>query len=554
MYWRRSWVLLLVAAGARASAQEAEYQIRHAPYLQLGNAVLGAATDRVDILWQTVPAGPGTEDTFSVDYRADGGAWTSAGPVGSLDTGVEGRINHFVSITGLDHDRQYEYRVTHRRGKTIVDAYEDAFRTRLPGGDPRDFTFVAYGDSAGLSTVQNFRAVQDRINQLDASTDVAFSLLLGDNVYNVGSHSEFDARLDPAINPEAAQYIAGHIDYFAMGNHDVGTEGGRPSRENFSVPLNGPAGELHEHNYSFDYGQVHFATFDSNSLYSPARLDGQLDWLVADMQASDAPWKIVFAHHPVAGSPDKPESPADNYYRQVVSRLREAEVDLVMMGHSHTYHWSYPLLGQELGDAVYVLDPDREYLQGAGLVQIVAGTGGRSLRPGDFTQYPFLAAGYSTETDPPMEYGFARVDVTAERLTVSYVAADAGTVIDSFSIVANDVPTILGDMDGDADADFDDIAAFALALEDSRAYESAFGVSAVMKGDTDHDGDFDFDDIPGFVSLLSAGGSQSVPEPSSCVLALAGTACAMCWIVGRGRVLTSCRRRILLDRQPGGIT
>jgi hypothetical protein len=438
-------VFVGLLATSIADAAEPQFEVKHTPYLQLGDAPLGSPTDQIEILWQTVPGGSGSDDSFTVDYRLVGNpTWTGAGPIDTLDTGVGDRVNHFVPITGLQYDTDYEYRVVHSRGGAEVATYQDAFHTRLPVGDQKGFTFAAYGDSAELSTIANFRSVQDRINQIDAAEGVAFSLLLGDNVYPQGLHDQFDTRLDPSIDPELTQYVASHVDYYAMGNHDKIYGGdGQASRDNYSVPHNGPAsGETPEENYSFDYGDVHLATFDSNSYWDAVRLDVQLDWLVADMTASDAQWKIVFVHHPVAGSPDKPEQPGDNYYQQVVSRLRSAGVDLFMAGHSHLYHWTYPLLGEEGGEATFVLDTDKDYLKGAGLVQIVSGAGGRSLRNGTFTQFPFNAAGFSRDTDPVVEYGFARVDVTPEQLTVSYIAADDGAVIDSFTITAPE-PSVL---------------------------------------------------------------------------------------------------------------
>jgi len=85
---------------------------------------------------------------------------------------------------------------------------------------------------------------------------------------------------------------------------------------------------------------------------------------------------------------------------------------------------------------------------------------------------------------------------------------------------------ILGDMDFDGDADFDDIGVFVQGLTDPAGYEAAFGVPSFVKGDTDQDGDHDFDDIAGFVQILTgrAGTTAmvgSVPEPSSLALVLA---------------------------------
>ena len=183
----------------------------------------------------------------------------------TIDTGASGRVNHFVDITNLGHDQAFEYRVRHLRAGNILATYESGFQTRLSAGDNAPFQFVAYGDSAYTPNIQNFRNVQDRINQIDP----AFAVLLGDNAYDSGTHAELDARFDPTLNPEATAWNAGHIDYLGVGNHDVGSASGQQTEDDFAVPIpvtgvtapaEPPAGERPEHNYSFDYGLVHFVT------------------------------------------------------------------------------------------------------------------------------------------------------------------------------------------------------------------------------------------------------------------------------------------------------
>lgn len=438
--------LLTVAAVAP------QYAVKQAPRLQPGNAPLmgypGGELDRVDLLWQTIPAGAGTSDSFVVDWRpVGGGDWQAAGLNTAIDTGVEGRIVHSATITGLAWDADYEYRVRHLRAADVVTTYQHAFHTRLAAGDDASFSFVAYGDSAS-GTAAGFRTVQARINQVDP----AFAVLLGDNVYAVGSHAEADARFDPLVNPEAAAWMASHVDWLGLGNHDVATANGLPSEQSYSVPIPvagvtapaaPPAGERPEHSFSWDYGSVHFVTFDTNALNSATRLDGLLDWVVADLAASTARWKIVYGHHPLAGVPDKPESPAGNYYQQVVNRLKAAGVDLFMTGHSHTYAWTYPLTGQVEGVATYEdHGADDHFHAGIGLTQLVSGVGGVGVRNGDYGQFPFVAEGFSGSTPVAARLGFSQIDVTADALTVKYVAADDGAVIDSFRIEKEAVQTV----------------------------------------------------------------------------------------------------------------
>jgi hypothetical protein len=96
------------------------------------------------------------------------------------------------------------------------------------------------------------------------------------------------------------------------------------------------------------------------------------------------------------------------------------------------------------------------------------------------------------------------------------------TTQEGWIIVTATPPLAMGDMDCDGDIDFDDIDPFVLGLNNPSLYETTFGVPPAVKGDMDGDGDFDFDDIPGFVDALRAGGQESVPEPATLVLVIAG--------------------------------
>ena len=422
------------------------FNVNHSPHLQLGDAPLdgfqGSETDQVELLWQTIPGVGNGNDSFVVEYRLanSSGPWTRAsGAEQRNNIGIDGRINHSVEIDGLAYNTQYEYRVQQLRGTSVVETFQNTFKTRLAAGDKTSFSFAAYGDSAYRNNISGFRQVQGQINQKNLN----FSLLLGDNIYDSGSQTEADLRFDASINPEAAAWSASKIDYVAFGNHDVRTQGGDPTEDNYSVPIPivglsspvaPPASETPEHNYSFDYGDVHFITFDTNALNDANRLDGILDWVEADAQASDAKWTVVFGHHPLSGGPEKGERPGDNYYNQVVSRFNAVGVDLFLTGHSHTVSWTYPLIGVQNGRATYVEDTDKNYDKGAGLVQGIFGAGGKDLRKGDFGKFPFIAAGFSASTNPKSEFGFAQVDVTQNQLKVSYIAADDGSVIDSFTI------------------------------------------------------------------------------------------------------------------------
>jgi hypothetical protein len=88
----------------------------------------------------------------------------------------------------------------------------------------------------------------------------------------------------------------------------------------------------------------------------------------------------------------------------------------------------------------------------------------------------------------------------------------------------------LGDMNGDGNTDFGDLAGFGQAVSNAAAYRTAFPhLNRVGRGDVSGDGNLDFGDLAGFGQVLlgtaptgsgsGLGGGSAVPEPTSCVLA-----------------------------------
>ena len=106
-----------------------------------------------------------------------------------------------------------------------------------------------------------------------------------------------------------------------------------------SYPFNGPAGWETE-NYSFDYGNVHFAILGVNE---PELVN---DWLKADLQATDKTWKLGAYHFPIYYS--GPESQNDDAYPMMRESMEM--LDLLFSGHEHNFSRSYPIRNEELFD------------------------------------------------------------------------------------------------------------------------------------------------------------------------------------------------------------
>ena len=531
-----------------------QYTVNHPPRLQPGDMPLAGTPaydgfDRLDLVWQTLTVGEGDQDSFDVKYRKVGDAlWTTiTDPIHSFEAISAPRVMHSATLQGLDWNSGYEYQVNHLRGGEVVETFANSFRTRLKQGDEQAFSFAAYGDSANAGPkIVNFRAVQDQINQ----QDLDFSVLLGDNVYTFGTHNEADHRMKPSISPEAADWTARKMDYFGVGNHDFFVEMGQTSRDLYAVPTpvagrnahaSLPSGEFAEHSYSFDYGNTHFVTFDTNlvdftvdPIERETRINRLLDYVVADLAASDAQWKIVYGHHPFIGT-EKRMSPDDVYFKAIMERLGNADVDLVMLAHSHSVSWTYPMTGFSdrdengtitMDEVEFVRDDDQSYTKGAGLIQSVTGVGGGSLRSTTYDE-PMFAQGFSLhESTGPLEHGFTRVDVTPSTLTVSYISAATGEIMGDtnangrrdtdelffgkFEIVDPNVAS--PDVNQDGEVDSTDIDALFAAIRENSQHDR-FDLDSnqqIERADVDYLLRSHLDSLPGDANLDGLFNSQDL--------------------------------------------
>jgi PKD repeat protein len=118
----------------------------------------------------------------------------------------------------------------------------------------------------------------------------------------------------------------------ALGNH----EGHAPLYYSlFSTPAGGGTGG--EQWYSFDYGNAHFIALDTDYDYSLG--SAQYNWLVRDLQATQADWSFVFTHYSPFSS--GPHGGSANEQQLLVPLFEQYEVDMVFAGHDHLYERSF---------------------------------------------------------------------------------------------------------------------------------------------------------------------------------------------------------------------
>jgi len=121
----------------------------------------------------------------------------------------------------------------------------------------------------------------------------------------------------------------------------------------------GPSVQIdHQSNYSFDYGTAHFLFLDADphlfndNLPSTNAFNAAppvftayptalREWIINDLDSSNALWKIVVFHQPAFSSGDA--TIVNNQMRAIAKLLEDHGVNMVFNGHEHNYQRTLPV-------------------------------------------------------------------------------------------------------------------------------------------------------------------------------------------------------------------
>jgi len=402
--------------------------VTRGPYLQMG------APNSLIVRWRT---------DAPTDSRVRFGTDPANLNLSAGDSAVV--TEHQVALTGLNPDTQYFYSAgTTSRPLTTNSAL--TFYTPPVAGSSQPVRVWVLGDSGTANT--NAAAVRDAYYSFTGTRYTDLLLMLGDNAYEIGTDSEYQA----AVFNMYPQTLGQTVLWPTIGNHDTAQSTNPPADlpyfNMFSLPTQGEAGGLPsgtEKYYSFDFANIHFVCLDSMS--SDRSPNGaMLTWLGNDLAANTRSWLVAFWHHPPYS---KGSHNSDTEIELVQMRqnalpiLENYGVDLVLSGHSHAYERSklidrqYGLStqvspanilnggsGRENGDGAY-LKPSAGPIPHAGVVYAVAGCAGETA--GGTLNHPVMYISLS-------ELGSMVLDVSGDRLDAKFLNY-AGAVRDYFTIV-----------------------------------------------------------------------------------------------------------------------
>jgi len=416
----------LVAVLASCQFAPAEV-LERGPYLQIGTP------SSIIVKWRTDVSTVGV-----VKYGA------SAASLTMTAQDVSSTTEHEVLVSGLVADTTYFYSIGSAAVTLAGEDSEHYFVTSPPAGTAKQTRLWVIGD-AGTANA-SARAVRDAYVSFLGAEKTDLLLMLGDNAYNSGTDSEYQA----AVFDMYPQILRNTVVWPTLGNHDAATQP-PPYYDIFTLPTAAEAGGVasgDEAYYSFDYANVHFVCLDSQeSSRSPG--GPMLTWLTNDLNANTQPWVIAFWHHPPysKGSHNSDTESKLIDMRTNANPIIEAHgVDLVLGGHSHAYERSLlidghyglsgtfvcdPALGggnacgsgQEENDGLYQ-KPDVAGSANQGAVYTVAGSSGKT--GGGTFDHPAMFLSISV-------LGSVVLDINDDRLDATFLDS-TGNILDYYTV------------------------------------------------------------------------------------------------------------------------
>ncbi|MFC2125176.1 metallophosphoesterase [Bacteroidota bacterium] len=357
---------------------------------------------------------------------------------------------HIIKLSGLTASTKYFYSIGNLKNKL--------------SGRIRDYYFITsprapYNEAVRIWVLGDFgtgdpfaKAVKKGYLKYRKKNHTDLWLMLGDIAYYNGSDEEFQQGLFDDIYDELFRNT---VSWPTVGNHDGRSANSEyqsgPYYDIFSLPVRGEGGGIPSNTeayYSFDYGDIHIISLDSED--SDRGIEGKMvQWLINDLNQNKSKWLIVFFHHPpyTKGSHDS-DNERDSGGRMKEMRenilpiLEKHGTDLVLSGHSHAYERSHRISSHygssenfntsniiqlyetesRRSTANYTKSNDHQ-----GTIYVVCGVGCYKPRIGSL-DHPAMA--FSSNK----HYGSMSIEIQGDKLYAAFINSK-GKVKDSFCIV-----------------------------------------------------------------------------------------------------------------------
>ncbi len=445
------------------------------------------------IFAQTVIRGPylqsPTENTIVIKWRTDVPTnskvqyGTSLSNLDMVATSNGSNTEHTITLTNLTPSTTYYYAVGNSTSQLTTPSESYRFKTNPIPGIAVPTRVWAIGDFGKGNAEQV--AVKNSYMQYDDSSKTDVWIWLGDNVYNDGTDAEYQQKL---FQLNGFSNVFNWLPFWpSPGNHDYNTvweesaffgipysnidfeDHQGPYFEMVHVPTQAEAGgypSQYELFYSFDYGDVHFLSLNSEVYDFTQTFSGinqMKQWIEQDLMQNTRTFTIAYFHQPPyskgSHDSDAPEELVMKAMRErVIPLLEEYDIDLVICGHSHVFERS-KLIHGHYGNS-FSFEPTtmlKDSTNGNFAQGNAYRKDGLNSTP-DGTVYVVCGNSGSREAAPSLNYpimefvdggdqacGSFIMDIYKNRLDAKYLHMN-GTVMDEFTILKSNLEVQVPDV------------------------------------------------------------------------------------------------------------
>jgi hypothetical protein len=386
------------------------------------------------------------------------------------------KTEHTITLTNLTPSTTYYYAVGNSTSQLTTPSESYRFKTNPIPGVAVPTRVWAIGDFGKGNAEQV--AVKNSYMQYDDSSNTDVWIWLGDNVYNDGTDAEYQQKL---FQLNGFSNVFNWLPFWpSPGNHDYNTvweestffgipysnipfeDHQGPYFDMVHVPTQAEAGGFPsqlELFYSFDYGDVHFLSLNSEVFDFTQTFEGidrMKQWIEQDLIQNTRTFTIAYFHQPPYSkgshdSDDAIELVMKAMRERVVPLLEAYDIDLVICGHSHVFERS-KLIHGHYGNS-FSFDPStmlKDSTNGNFAQGNAYRKDGLKSTP-DGTIYVVCGNSGSRETAPSLDYpmmefvdggdqacGSFIMDIYKNRLDGKYLHMN-GTVMDEFTILKSNL-------------------------------------------------------------------------------------------------------------------
>ena len=310
----------------------------------------------------------------------------------------------FFSLSQTAHAQSHPSAVTTDSGQEKSSA-----KPEPPNHAEQTFTLVGAGDIATCKHLDSAEATAKLVEQIPGTVFAA-----GDLAYEKGTPEEFKNCYDPTWGKFKDRTKP------SLGNHEYVDR----SASGYFQYWGAQAGPEGKGFYSYDLGRWHIVVLNTNctvkTMGGCGKDSPQETWLREDLAKHPDACILAYGHHALFSSGLLKEHALHPLLRPLWRDLYAAHADLILAGHEHSYERFAPQ------------DPDGKPDPAHGILEIVAGTGGRSHDP----------LGFATPNSEVREwktYGVLKLTLAPGKYSWEFIPVEGSTFRDSGSGVCHNV-------------------------------------------------------------------------------------------------------------------